>query len=571
MLYKPKLNSSFSVGHIIGGEISLEGTGGQCLFMEDTKLTVNDGQIDGCNISNSTILAEGSATLWASTVNASHIEGVTLNSVTVKDSYLVNINTGLHHNNFIGNVIDSLKGSDCSNYFGRANFQRNIWLNHSLEDLRSCGFKNLERLVPFLTSEDPLHDIDGDGIPDIRDHDNDNDGYSDFQELKLANQFDPFDPESKPDPSVFFDNDMDGITDSEDTDIDNDGLSNDEELNIGSSPYMLDTDLDGVSDYYEHINNYDASDKLNQPLTGQQANINLSIARYKNTNGEIIMIGQEINRNSYFKAESNMYCWGCEIDAGTEVISLSSSYFTYLTTQFEVGNPIRFNLTKSSVNFDYSQLINIQILEGANHLSGLFGSTLQYCEGRFSVSHSFVENSIINLAAADSSLIERTKIDNGPNPGRSSIHAAQFSYSSLKNVDAWIYDINSQLAPTFRHSVIDGISMRAATIYDSYLADVKGSFRASRSDVIISDSNQYQPWASFFNQSYLKIDQSVLDYEGDPIDRLGDGVIDTEIKIIDWNHNVKSILVDGIASPKVTPYFSNGADSVVILNHVGNQ
>jgi hypothetical protein len=364
---------------------------------------------------------------------------------------------------------------------------------------------------------------------------------------------------------------MDGIIDSEDTDIDNDGLSNDEELNIGSSPYMLDTDLDGVSDYYEHINNYDVSDKLNQPLTGQQANINLSSVRYKNTKGEVIVIEQEINRNSYFKAEGTMHCWGCEIDAGTEVSASSGSYFKYLTTQFEVGNPIRFNHTSGRTYFEHSRLLNIKIMEGANNSSSLLNSTLQYSEGIFSANHSFVESSNIKLDEAVGSLIERTKIDNGPNPGWSIIHSAQFSYSSLKNVDAWMYDINSQLAPTFRHSVIDGISMRAATIYDSYLADVKGSFRASRSDVVISDSTQYAPWQSFFNQSYLRIDKSVIDNEGSPIDRLGDGVIDTQISYTDLNDVVQSILVDGIASPKTTPYFSNGADSVVILNNVGNQ
>jgi hypothetical protein len=108
-------------------------------------------------------------------------------------------------------------------------------------------------------------------------------------------------------------------------------------------------------------------------------------------------------------------------------------------------------------------------------------------------------------------------------------------------------------------------------VYDSLIENSGGRYNAMRSDVIIDDSTKINGLPNFYNQSYLKIDKTVIDNEGSPIDRLGDGVIDTQISYTDLNDVVQSILVDGIAAPRTTPYFRNGADSVVILNHVGNQ
>jgi WD40 repeat protein len=69
-------------------------------------------------------------------------------------------------------------------------------------------------------------DYDGDGVPDITDSDDDNDGYIDTTELQVETN--PLDYMSRPK-----DNDNDLIPDSMDVDIDNDGVVNSED----SDPY----------------------------------------------------------------------------------------------------------------------------------------------------------------------------------------------------------------------------------------------------------------------------------------------------------------------------------------------
>jgi hypothetical protein len=92
----------------------------------------------------------------------------------------------------------------------------------------------------YLAKLDPT-DHDGDGIPDEKDPDDDNDGCIDS-----LDQF-PLDPQ------VCVDSDNDGIGDALDDDDDNDSLSDAEESNIGvdgwiTDPLNPDTDGDGVRD-----------------------------------------------------------------------------------------------------------------------------------------------------------------------------------------------------------------------------------------------------------------------------------------------------------------------------------
>ena len=79
----------------------------------------------------------------------------------------------------------------------------------------------------------PSFDHDGDGIPDDVDTDDDNDGYSDVDELALGTN--PLDPASKPGGSADFDSD--GLTDDVDTDDDNDGVTDQNEISDGTNPY----------------------------------------------------------------------------------------------------------------------------------------------------------------------------------------------------------------------------------------------------------------------------------------------------------------------------------------------
>lgn len=105
----------------------------------------------------------------------------------------------------------------------------------------------------------PEHDTDSDGVVDSQDADDDNDGLSDAQEfddkcpyrLKADSDNDGV----KDGSDAFFcntqeikDTDHDGLGDNADIDDDNDGWSDAEELAKGTDPLRADTDGDGVLD-----------------------------------------------------------------------------------------------------------------------------------------------------------------------------------------------------------------------------------------------------------------------------------------------------------------------------------
>jgi len=87
-------------------------------------------------------------------------------------------------------------------------------------------------------------DFDGDGKPDFSDTDDDDDGFTDEDELKMGT-------EPKDNTSMPADNDGDKNPDGLDEDDDNDGWSDTIELQAGSDPkdkksYPVDTDKDGI-------------------------------------------------------------------------------------------------------------------------------------------------------------------------------------------------------------------------------------------------------------------------------------------------------------------------------------
>jgi hypothetical protein len=79
----------------------------------------------------------------------------------------------------------------------------------------------------------PSFDHDGDGIADDVDTDDDNDGFSDIEELAAGTN--PLDPLSHPGGTA--DCDKDGLTDDVDTDDDNDRVSDKNEIAAGTNPY----------------------------------------------------------------------------------------------------------------------------------------------------------------------------------------------------------------------------------------------------------------------------------------------------------------------------------------------
>ncbi|MBI5412776.1 hypothetical protein HZA42_00325 [Candidatus Peregrinibacteria bacterium] len=81
-----------------------------------------------------------------------------------------------------------------------------------------------------------LLDTDHDGIANINDPDDDNDGVPDNQDAFPL------------DKTEWLDTDGDGIGNNKDTDDDNDGLSDIEEAKLGTDPLRWDTDDDGIND-----------------------------------------------------------------------------------------------------------------------------------------------------------------------------------------------------------------------------------------------------------------------------------------------------------------------------------
>lgn len=105
-------------------------------------------------------------------------------------------------------------------------------------------------------------DTDGDGLGNIQDSDDDNDGLTDEQEIILGTDSlkQDTDGDKAKDNIDFFpldstewrDTDNDDLGDNADQDDDNDGLTDDEELFVyGTNPLNPDTDNDGVFDKKE--------------------------------------------------------------------------------------------------------------------------------------------------------------------------------------------------------------------------------------------------------------------------------------------------------------------------------
>ncbi|MED5267403.1 MAG: hypothetical protein VYB00_01110, partial [Candidatus Thermoplasmatota archaeon] len=123
-------------------------------------------------------------------------------------------------------------------------------------DEASCGTDPLDvASVPYDGDGNGICDVeeggdtDGDGVPDLSDSDDDNDGVSDEDEILCGS-----DPKMSSDTPA--DMDSDGVCDALDDDKDGDGWSNSDEEDCGtnaesSSSIPDDMDSDGICDYID--------------------------------------------------------------------------------------------------------------------------------------------------------------------------------------------------------------------------------------------------------------------------------------------------------------------------------
>lgn len=109
--------------------------------------------------------------------------------------------------------------------------------------LGSSGFTLRSMTLSPVTSLGNESDLDGDGIPNDLDEDDDNDGVIDVEDAF------PLDPDESED------TDGDGVGNNSDDDDDNDGLMDTKEGEIGTDPKKPDTDNDSLSDYFEWKSN----------------------------------------------------------------------------------------------------------------------------------------------------------------------------------------------------------------------------------------------------------------------------------------------------------------------------
>jgi len=128
-----------------------------------------------------------------------------------------------------------------------------------------------------LDSSSIPDDNDGDLICDLIDEDDDNDGIEDIVDWDSLNS------------QEWLDSDGDGMGDNEDEDDDNDMLSDIIELQIGTDPFNKDTDNDG---YFDSIDNLplDSSEWLDSDGDGVGDNSDAfsSIARYQDSSDLVI-------------------------------------------------------------------------------------------------------------------------------------------------------------------------------------------------------------------------------------------------------------------------------------------
>ena len=470
------------------------------------------------------------------------------------------------------------------------------------------GFSNddlltLADLMPIVSSRDTFNaDRDFDGVPDIIDHDNDNDGFSDYQEVlasdvTIGTIYDPWDATSHPDSATTpLDNDFDGIADVDDPDDDNDGLSDAQELIAGTDPFMNDSDGDGRSDGYEVDNLYDPLNRNNYQVTmPTEITISENATRIINSdninsNGEVLLPETKTQ---------NFYLLNIDLPVGTVISSSGANSFN--KSDLATGTSKGFSWNSGNATTSMALVLNDSLIHNQN-----------FVDKNISSADTFVENVSLapNVAASvtmaiDRSLVSRSSLDastRGGNIGqatffRSFISGGRSSRSIIESnfTDSYYVtatSVNINVSGTrlnnsvfYLNAANELITVGATpddlAIWDNVLLinnstvgtlATNFNLQLRNSDIVLPDLDLIAAPimdASFDNVAF-DVQSVVLDTGfGTPVDLLGDGATTTAIDFLNINAVTQTITVDGLNNPRTTRIFPNGESDLWNPSGVG--
>ena len=468
----------------------------------------------------------------------------------------------MHFNSMSENVTLGARTLDINyNYWGNVDV-------YDIAERTQYSQKVGNHLYPIISGPElRIADFDQDGIPDYRDWDVDNDGYSDLQEDLLSDQlfnlvYDPLDATSYP--SEASDADMDGIPDDVDADIDNDNLNNDQEAVQGTDPFMNDSDGDGVLDGLEVQRSYNPLDPDNYPYTGRVrdividgSNVNLDgwvfLSQTAESNGSVtldratVMPGVKLlidgDTRVYFDSSELVGSLNDPIIVRTTGVgnggltlgsgSLAQYINLKMATQFSVNNSAE--VTNSDLSFDGGYLYgNIR-----NSYVSLQSSLNGNSHGNFSDSYITGQNGYINSLNVVNSYIE----------GLSAIRNSNINESIVTSSGGSLYLYDSR----FENSLMNKVG------------SVSGNLSATTSDIRF---NYYSGNKSMFiESSYIQSSSGTDSYVGlgQPEDTEGDGLIETEFSL-----DGQAYFVDGIKSPSATPRYGDWVDDPSVTQYFWN-
>jgi len=468
----------------------------------------------------------------------------------------------MHFNSMSENVTLGARTLDINyNYWGNVDV-------YDIAERTQYSQKVGNHLYPIISGPElRIADFDQDGIPDYRDWDVDNDGYSDLQEDLLSDQlfnlvYDPLDATSYP--SEASDADMDGIPDDVDADIDNDNLNNDQEAVQGTDPFMNDSDGDGVLDGLEVQRSYNPLDPDNYPYTGRVrdividgSNVNLDgwvfLSQTAESNGSVtldratVMPGVKLlidgDTRVYFDSSELVGSLNDPIivrttGVGNGGLTLGSGSIAQyinlkMATQFSVNNSAE--VTNSDLSFDGGYLYgNIR-----NSYVSLQSSLNGNSHGNFSDSYITGQNGNINSLNVVNSYID----------GLSAIRNSNINESIVTRSGGSLYLYDSR----FENSLMNKVR------------SVGGNLSATTSDIRF---NYYSGNKSMFiESSYIQSSSGTDSYVGlgQPEDTEGDGLIETEFSL-----DGQAYFVDGIKSPSATPRYGDWVDDPSVTQYFWN-